>query len=156
MRTLENVQCPGTSVFLTESVHCLGIGLRLRCAQCCVAAHVKNNAPEVIVNEDGDRKTVSWISFTETERSCGGPARTSAARNLKNTVFGVKQALGKSFDEVPHTFKKQPFMTVQTTGNKPAVQVQYQNRDCVFTPEELAGFVVLQRVPADGLSAHAI
>lgn len=45
---------------------------------------------EIIVNDQGNRITPSYVAFTEEERLVGDSAKNQAAANPRNTVFDVK------------------------------------------------------------------
>lgn len=45
---------------------------------------------EILVNDQGNRITPSYVAFTEEERLVGDSAKNQAAANPYNTVFDVK------------------------------------------------------------------
>ena len=63
------------------------IGIDLGTTYSCVAVW-RHDRIEIIVNDQGNRTTPSYVAFTDTERLVGDAANYQAARNLINTVFG--------------------------------------------------------------------
>ncbi|KAG6420328.1 hypothetical protein SASPL_116852 [Salvia splendens] len=63
------------------------IGIDLGTTYTCVAVW-KHGRIEIIVNDQGNRTTPSYVAFTDTERLVGDAANNQAARNPINTVFG--------------------------------------------------------------------
>lgn len=45
---------------------------------------------EILVNDQGNRITPSYVAFTEEERLVGDAAKQQAASNPTNTIFDVK------------------------------------------------------------------
>ncbi|KAG6420329.1 hypothetical protein SASPL_116853 [Salvia splendens] len=63
------------------------IGIDLGTTYSCVAVW-RHGRIEVIVNDQGNRTTPSYVAFTDTERLVGDAAINQAARNPVNTIFG--------------------------------------------------------------------
>jgi heat shock protein 5 len=45
---------------------------------------------EILVNEQGNRITPSYVAFTEQERLIGDSAKQQASSNPTNTIFDIK------------------------------------------------------------------
>jgi heat shock protein 5 len=45
---------------------------------------------EILVNDQGNRITPSYVAFTDEERLVGDAAKNQFAANPKNTIFDVK------------------------------------------------------------------
>ncbi|KAJ1435526.1 Heat shock protein 70 family [Sesbania bispinosa] len=63
------------------------IGIDLGTTYSCVAVW-EHDRVEIIVNEQGNRTTPSYVAFTDTQRMIGDAAVNQAASNPTNTVFG--------------------------------------------------------------------
>jgi heat shock protein 5 len=48
---------------------------------------------EILVNDQGNRITPSYVAFTEDERLVGDAAKNQAAANPTNTIYDIKYAL---------------------------------------------------------------
>jgi L1 cell adhesion molecule like protein len=46
---------------------------------------------EIIANDQGNRKTPSYVAFTDTERLIGEAAKNQLDTNPNNTVFGMSK-----------------------------------------------------------------
>ncbi|RYR60080.1 hypothetical protein Ahy_A04g017170 [Arachis hypogaea] len=65
------------------------IGIDLGTTYSCVAAWEKQNGrAEIIVNDQGNRTTPSFVAFTDSHRFIGDAAKNQAAANPSNTIFG--------------------------------------------------------------------
>ena len=57
----------------------------------------QNDHVEIIANEFGNRKTPSYVAFTDTEILIGDAAKNQAAKNPHNTIFNASRLIGRSF-----------------------------------------------------------
>lgn len=90
----------------------------------------KNGRIEIITNEQGQRITPSWVSFSPTtsERLVGDAAKHAFHSNPSNTVFDAKRLIGREFNDkdVQKDMKSWPFEVVNQSG-KPAIRVAHMN-----------------------------
>lgn len=63
------------------------IGIDLGTTYSCVGVW-QDDRVEIIVNDQGNRVTPSYVAFTDKERLVGDAAKNQAARNATNSVFG--------------------------------------------------------------------
>ncbi|KAJ6492954.1 heat shock protein 70 family [Mycena vulgaris] len=120
------------------------IGIDLGTAYSCVGVW-QGDRFEIIANDQGNRTTPSYVSFSENKRLIGDAAKSQVAMNPTNTVFDVKRLIGRKFDEkeVQADIKHFPF-TVVGRGGKPYIRVQYRGEQKEFSPEELSSMVLLK------------
>jgi len=121
----------------------VAIGIDLGTTYSCVGWW-KDNRCEIIANDQGNRTTPSYVSFTETERLIGDGAKNQSAMNPENTVFDAKRLIGRKFDDpaVQADIKHFPFAVVEDSNGKPKIQVMYKNEQKIFQPEEISSMVL--------------
>lgn len=97
----------------------------------------------LVANEQGNRTTPSFVSFTPDERLIGEAAKNQAAMNPANTIFDVKRLIGRRFDDdtVKKDVESWPFKVVDRDGN-PLVQVEYLGETKTFSPQEISAMVL--------------
>jgi heat shock protein 1/8 len=120
----------------------VGIGIDLGTTYSCVAVYQNGNV-NIIANDQGNRTTPSWVSFTETERLVGDAAKNAALGNLPNTVYDTKRLMGRLFNdkEVQDDMKHFTYKVVNK-DSKPYAEVNYLNEVKQFAPEEIAAMVL--------------
>ena len=120
----------------------IAIGIDLGTTYSCVGVY-KNGTVEIIANDQGNRTTPSYVSFTDTERLIGDSAKSTANSNAKNTVYDAKRFIGREFND-PITQKNKNSLTYEIVNksNKPHAKVMYKNEEKTFSPEEISAMVL--------------
>jgi len=123
----------------------VAIGIDLGTTYSCVGIW-QNERVEIIANDQGNRTTPSYISFTDTERLIGDAAKNQSSMNPKNTIFDAKRLIGRKFSDkcVQNDIKNWPFSVVEKEGGKPFIQVQYKGDTKDFRPEELSAMILVK------------
>jgi heat shock protein 1/8 len=118
------------------------IGIFLGTTYSCVGVW-QNDRVEIIANDQGNRTTPSYVSFSDTERLIGDAAKNQVAMNPYNTVFDAKRLIGRKFGdaEVQSDIKHFPF-AIDNQGGKPMIKVQYRGEEKLFSPEEISSMVL--------------
>ena len=120
------------------------IGIDLGTTYSCVGVWV-NDHVEIIANDQGNRTTPSYVSFTAEERLIGEASKSSAASNPLNTVFDAKRLIGQKFNDskVQQDLKHLSYTVVQKE-NKPFIQVEFRGETKTFAPEEISSMVLIK------------
>ncbi|KAJ6452570.1 heat shock protein 70 family [Mycena sanguinolenta] len=120
------------------------IGIDLGTAYSCVGVW-QGDRFEIIANDQGNRTTPSYVSFSDNQCLIGDAAKNQVPVNPTNTVFDVKRLIGRKFDdnEVQADIKHFPY-TVIGRGGKPYIRVQYRGEQKEFSPEEISSMVLLK------------
>jgi L1 cell adhesion molecule like protein len=118
------------------------IGIDLGTTYSCVAVW-QNDRVEIIANDQGNRTTPSYVSFTNEERLVGDASKQTAAANPTNTIFDAKRLIGRRFDDASVTADRAhwPFKVVNDAG-KPKIEVEYKGETKQFLPEEISAMVL--------------
>ncbi|KAF4119445.1 heat shock 70kDa protein 5 [Geosmithia morbida] len=118
------------------------IGIDLGTTYSCVGVMQKGKV-EIVVNDQGNRITPSYVAFTDEERLVGDSAKNQAASNPANTVYDVKRMIGRKFNDkdVQADMKHFSYGVVNKDG-KPVVQVEVDGKKKQFTPEEISAMIL--------------
>ncbi|EJD52950.1 heat shock cognate 70 [Auricularia subglabra TFB-10046 SS5] len=133
------------------------IGIDLGTTYSCVGVW-QNDRVEIIANDQGNRTTPSYVSFSDTERLIGDAAKNQVAMNPHNTVFDAKRLIGRRFEdaEVQSDMKHFPFKVINK-GGKPVIQVEYRGETKDFTPEEISAMVLIKmKETAESYLGHTV
>merc|ERR1712087_507254 len=118
------------------------IGIDLGTTYSCVGIY-KNGRVEIIPNDQGNRITPSYVSFTEDERLIGEAAKNQATVNPSQTLFDVKRLIGRRLKDstVQKDIKLLPFK-ITDKGGKPMISVLVKGEEKVMAPEEVSSMVL--------------
>ncbi|XP_075634195.1 heat shock cognate 70 kDa protein-like [Castanea sativa] len=119
------------------------IGIDLGTTYSCVAVW-QNERVEIIVNDQGNRTTPSYVAFTLQERLVGDAAKNQVARNPTNSVFDAKRLIGRRFSDplVQSDINLWPFKVIESSGDKPMIVVNYKGEEKHFGAEEISSMVL--------------
>ena len=122
----------------------VAIGIDLGTTYSCVGVY-QNGKVEIIANDQGNRTTPSYVSFTDKERLIGESAKTASSQNPTNTVYDAKRLIGRDFnDSSLQEDMKSLTYTIVNESNKPKVQVEYLGERKTFTPEEISSMILVR------------
>ena len=123
----------------------VAIGIDLGTTYSCVGWW-KDNRCEIIANDQGNRTTPSYVSFTDTERLIGDGAKNQCSMNPENTVYDTKRLIGRKFDDITlqSDIKQFPYKVIDNGNNKPVIEVSYKGEKKTFHPEEISSMVLIK------------
>merc|ERR1719230_615528 len=118
------------------------IGIDLGTTYSCVGVY-KGGRVEIIANDQGNRVTPSYVSFSDTERLIGDAAKNQASLNPTGTVYDAKRLIGRRFSDptVQHDMKLWPFEVV-SKESKPYIKVATADGTKEFAPEEISAMIL--------------
>ncbi|XP_024169135.1 heat shock cognate 70 kDa protein-like [Rosa chinensis] len=124
-----------------EQVHAIGIDLGTTYS--CVAVWQHEHV-EIIVNDQGNRTTPSYVAFTDTEKLIGDAAFNQIIKNPTNSVFDAKRLIGRRFSDtsVQNDMKLWPFKVIEGANDKPMIIVTHQGGEKQFAAEEISSMVL--------------
>ncbi|KAK3329431.1 putative Hsp70 chaperone BiP/Kar2 [Apodospora peruviana] len=120
------------------------IGIDLGTTYSCVGV-MKGGKVDILVNDQGNRITPSYVAFNDGERLVGDAAKNQYASNPTNTIFDIKRLIGRSFSDkgVQSDIKHMPFNVVAGAKDKPTVEVDVGGGNLKrFTPEEVSAMIL--------------
>jgi len=121
------------------------IGIYLGINDSSIAIWGNLERAEIIQNNNGDYTTPSVVSFTKNKRLVGVAAKRIKIRNPKNTIYGIREIIGKKYDDpdVQKFIKKVPFeIEKDSKTNKPKIIIEYLNKIISFYPEEIYAMII--------------
>jgi len=119
------------------------IGIDLGTSTSCVGVFHKGRV-EILANDQGNRITPSYVSWTESgERLVGDSAKNMASLRPEATVYDVKRLIGRDFNskEVQSDMKLVPYKIINKAG-KPFVEVDIKGESKQFAPEEISAMIL--------------
>ncbi|CAN6710293.1 unnamed protein product [Malus baccata var. baccata] len=121
------------------------IGIDLGTTYSCVAVWQYDHI-EIIVNDQGNRTTPSYVAFTNTERLIGDGAFNQVIKNPTNTIFDAKRIIGRRFTDecVQNDIKHWPFKVIGGPSDKPMIVVTYKGVEKQFAAEEISSMILVK------------
>jgi L1 cell adhesion molecule like protein len=107
----------------------------------------QNERVEIIANDQGNRTTPSWVSFSDSgERLVGESAKGQSVSNQKNTFFDVKRLIGRNFSDpiVQKEIKNMPFKVTAGSNDRILIESIVNGETKQFSPEELSAMVLVK------------
>ena len=122
----------------------VAVGIDLGTTYSCVGVF-QHGKVQIIANDQANRTTPSYVTFTDTERLIGEVAKNQVAVNPTNTIFEAKHLIGRKFEDatVQADMKHWTFKVINSRG-LPKLQVEYKNKSKTFTPEEVSSMVLVK------------
>lgn len=119
------------------------IGIDLGTTNSCVAYYSEQGKVEIIANDQGNRTTPSYVTYTDEERLVGDASKNVSVENLDNTIYDVKRLIGRKFKdrEVQEDIKNMAYKVVDR-GNQPMIKVNYMKKERYFRPEEVSSVIL--------------
>ena len=118
------------------------IGIDLGTTNSCVAV-IESGTPRVIPNKGGYKTTPSIVAITESgKRLVGQMAKRQAITNARNTVYGAKRLIGRTWGsvEVEHCMGTCPYDIVQG----PHQDARIMLREQVYSLPEISSMILTE------------
>jgi len=120
------------------------IGIDLGTTFSCVSYYEGEGKITIIPNENGNRITPSYVSFTNTERLIGDLAKKNCGQNPKNTIYAFKRFMGSNITDVIVQEEKNnvPYKIIADENNKTMFEVEFMNETKQFYPEQISAMIL--------------
>ena len=104
----------------------------------------QNDRCEIIANDQGNRTTPSYVSFTDTESLIGDAAKNQASMNPKNTVYDAKRLIGRNFSDsaTQEDIRNFTYDVIEKSG-KPIIKVQDHGETKEYAPEQISSMILM-------------
>ncbi|XP_021760872.1 heat shock 70 kDa protein 18-like [Chenopodium quinoa] len=121
----------------------IGIDLGARFSRVAVWQHGK---VEIIVNDQGNRKTPSYVAFTDNHHLIGDAAKNQSTQNPANTIFDANKLIGRTFSDVTvqYDIKSWPFKVIAGANDKPKIVVSFKGEEKQFAAEEICSMILIK------------
>jgi heat shock protein 1/8 len=128
----------------TENKTGICVGIDLGTTNSCVGYYKSKGDVDIIVSEEGNRTTPSYVAFDGQERYIGDQAKNNCGQNPRNTVYDVKRMIGKRFSDesIQSELKHLSYNVVSDESDRPKVQVSYMDTRHTFYPEEISSMIL--------------
>ncbi|KAG6548990.1 hypothetical protein Mapa_009432 [Marchantia paleacea] len=119
------------------------LGIDLGTTFSCAGVYM-NDWVEIIPNEEGNRKTPSYVAFRDTERLIGDAAKDQAPMNAANTIYDLKRILGRRFSDpsVQTDIVLWPFRVSPGPRDQPSITVRWHGEEKHFAAEEVCAMLL--------------
>jgi L1 cell adhesion molecule like protein len=120
------------------------IGIDLGTTNSCIAHYRSEGNVDIIINENGNRTTPSYVAFQGNERYIGDSAKKNAGQNPTNTIYGVKRFIGTRFSDncVQSDIRHMTYNIVPDSNDKPMIEVDYMDEKKQFHPEQISSMIL--------------
>jgi heat shock 70kDa protein 1/2/6/8 len=121
----------------------LAIGIDLGTTYCAVGIY-KDGQCTIIANDQGERTTPSYVSFTDNDHLVGGAAKNQTAMNPTGTVFDAKRLIGRKFSDptIQADMKHWPFKVVAGDNDSCMIEVMHKGEVKTLHPERISSMVL--------------
>ncbi|GKT29680.1 Endoplasmic reticulum chaperone BiP, partial [Aduncisulcus paluster] len=129
---------------LFVSCHCAAVGIDLGTTYSCVSIS-RDGQEDIIINDQGNRITPSYVAFSDGERLVGDAAKNQAASNPENTIYDVKRLIGRNFGAKDQSLErdiKNLQYQIINKGGKPLIIANDDGEKREMTPEEVSAMVL--------------
>jgi len=105
----------------------------------------QNDRCEIIANDQGNRTTPSYVSFTDTESLIGDAAKNQSSMNPKNTVYDAKRLIGRNFSDsaTQEDIRNFTYDVIDKNG-KPIIEVQDKCETKEYAPEQISSMILMK------------
>ncbi|XP_055626484.1 heat shock 70 kDa protein 4L isoform X2 [Toxorhynchites rutilus septentrionalis] len=109
----------------------------------CYVAVAKAGGIETIANDYSLRATPSCVAFAGRNRVLGVAAKNQQVTNMNNTIGGFKRLLGRKYNDphVQNELRRIPYKVEPRPDGGIGIRVNYQDEECVFTPEQITAML---------------
>ena len=123
------------------------IGIDLGTTFSCVAVYdSETQKVNVLPNSIGEKTTPSWVSFAQSGRVVGQPAKQQASMNAANTIYDVKRFIGRSLDDpvTREEARRFPYLILDGGDGRPVIEVEWKGSKQRLSPEEISSMVLVE------------
>lgn len=115
------------------------IGIDLGTTYSCVAVWIDGQV-KIIPNENGNRITPSYVSFTKDERLIGDVAKEQVHLNPSGTIYDVKRLIGRKFSDpcIQKELSNYSYVIKADSDDNPVIEIG----DKIYTPIQISAAIL--------------
>merc|ERR1711966_16898 len=121
----------------------IAIGIDLGTTYSCVSVW-QNDRAEIVANDQGNRTTPSFVSFSKTERLIGDAAKAQSGSNPEGTIFDAKRLIGRKYSDptVQSDIKHFGYRVKASSDDRPLIVVETKDGEKEFNAEEISSMIL--------------
>ena len=108
--------------------------------QSCFVGTILCGGIEILTNDVTDRSTPAIVSFRDKDRQMGSSAKSQIIGNYENTIFGIKNLLGRDYNDpiVQHEVRRLPYFVGQyPNSTQVGIKICFLGVETWFTPTQI-------------------
>ncbi|OHT05955.1 Heat shock 70 kDa protein cognate 4 [Tritrichomonas foetus] len=120
----------------------MSIGIDFGTTYSC-AGVFRDGKVDIIADGNGNRTSLSLVTFLSDETIVGNCARNMVPQYLSNSIYNIKQMMGRSYSDpiIQEYLKHSSMVIVCDDQNKPKIQVR-SSEEKQLSPEEISSLIL--------------
>ncbi|KAI5457525.1 heat shock protein 70 family [Mariannaea sp. PMI_226] len=118
------------------------IGIELGSMHVRVASF-RSGKIDILPPERASHFSPPYIAFNEEGVLFGEAARLQSESGSRNSVFGIRELIGRNFSDIEAKINQLPFKVI-SRANRPVIDIDLPSGNKQFSPEELYSFILKQ------------
>ena len=119
------------------------IGIDFGTTSCSVGILNKGKV-EIFINDEGNKKTPSYLGFSEDQHFFGDLAKLKSTSNPLNTVYNSKRLIGTLYNDsfIKKNSNSMNYKIKSSEDNKSIIEVDYKGENKKFYIEEICSIMI--------------
>lgn len=120
------------------------IGIDLGTTYSCVGYYKSEGVVDILVNENGNRTTPSYVSLIKGECVVGDQSKAMSGQYPKNTIYDIKRLIGRRFSEksMKSEIRHLSYDVIQDNDDRPMVSISHDDAKTSYYPEQISSMIL--------------